>query len=621
MRLFRSLLLPALLSLGAPVVANEAPAPDAAPWQQAFPARTPSSDPVVKSSIYIPMRDGTRIAVDVYHQQGAGPGARVPTILNLTRYWRAFAAKSDPVGSCRAISPFAAYFASRGYAIVMADVRGTGASFGTRSGELDANELADGTDVINWITRQPWSDGKVGSTGISYGGTAAEYLPVLRHPAVKAVAPISTLIDAYADLYFPGGVPNTVFRDGWSTLNRTLDAGRGPDRPDMAELKHPCPVDGDDDLKLLHQAIAEHAPNFDSGAATRGMAHRDDNDTFAVRLPSSYQRRAEIDAADVPFLSIEGWFDSGYARAGINRFIASTSRQQRLIIAAASHGIGYHGGPGVSTPIPSAFDFRTEVLAFFDHYLAGRANGYDAQPRVRWFTTGSNTWASADTWDTNPPKTRLCLTAQRDLATTGRCGARTTLLHRPSADGAPGTATRWDATISGGPVIYPERSAADRALLHFDGPALTAPLHLLGAPVLELALTTSAARADVFAWLEEVDSAGHARVIADGMVRANYSRSGSAPYPAITPQPSGLARDDKASIAGQPQRLMIAFEPLAHVVAAGNHLRLTLAASDSRHFTSPAATGSSWRIGIGNGASRLELPLARPSTAPQGPGR
>ena len=110
-------------------------------------------------------------------------------------------------------------------------------------------------------------------------------------------------------------------------------------------------------------------------------------------------------------------------------------------------------------------------------------------------------------------------------------------------------------------------------------------------------------------------------MIADGTLRANYSRSGAALYPAITPQPSGLARDDKASIAGQPQRLAIAFEPLAHVVAAGSHLRLTLAASDSRHFTSPAASGSRWRIGIGNGGSKLELPLAWPSTAPQGPGR
>ncbi len=243
MRAGRHLLIAALLVLGSRAQESNAspppPADDAAPWQQAFPARTPSPDPVVKSSLYIPMRDGTRIAVDVYHRQGAGPSTRMPTILNLTRYWRAFTAKSDPTGSCRAISPFAMYFASRGYAVVMADVRGTGASFGTRNGELDANELADGKDLIDWIISQSWSDGRVGSTGISYGGTAAEYLTILRHPALKAVAPISTLIDAYADLYFPGGVTNTVFRDGWSTLNRTLDAGNGPDRPDMPSSATP----------------------------------------------------------------------------------------------------------------------------------------------------------------------------------------------------------------------------------------------------------------------------------------------------------------------------------------------------------------------------------------------
>lgn len=601
----------ALALITAPLAAAEGPpptGPDAAPWQSAFPHPAPSAEPIVKTSDYVTMRDGTRIAVDTYRPRSAGPDARIPTLIMITRYWRAAAMKSDPVASCKAVPGAAGFFASHGYAMVIVDARGTGASFGKRSGELDDNELADGPQLIDWIVRQPWSNGKVGSTGISYAGTAAEYLLLHRHPAMKAIAPISTLIDAYADLYFPGGVPNHVFRDGWGELNSTLDAGQGPKLPAMADYLHPCPVDGDEKLALLGAAIAEHKGNFDSGAATRGLLHRDGNDVFTVRLPSSYQRRKAIDDPDVPFLSIEGWFDSGYARAGLDRLLSSKSRNQRLIIAPASHGLGYYSAPGVTQPTAPAFDLFTEVLSFFDHYLGDKPNGYDKQPRVKWFTSGINTWESAEDWTEPARPAAFCIASRRSLAPAGLCGHSPAITHRPGADGNPGPATRWNATISGGPVIYPERSAFDADLLTFDSAVLEKDLKLTGTPQLILAIKTTAPRADVFAYLEELDANGKAWLITDGMVRANYKGAPFAAYKSVSRQPSGLARDDQATIAGKPLRLTIAFEPLSHVVTKGKRLRLTLAASDRDHFKSPSAAGSKWTIIGGNAGTKLLLP-------------
>ena len=146
-------------------------------------------------SPYPTMRDGVRIAVDVYlpQQGGAGaPAAKLPTVLILTPYYRRFALKA---GAASENSPNAAkyrdFFVPRGYALVVVDVRGTGASFGTRDSFRSPAEREDYREIADWVVAQPWSDGVIGSTGISYLGAAALFLASTGHPAVKAIAPLS----------------------------------------------------------------------------------------------------------------------------------------------------------------------------------------------------------------------------------------------------------------------------------------------------------------------------------------------------------------------------------------------------------------------------------------------
>ena len=94
----------------------------------------------------------------------------------------------------------------RGYAVVVVDVRGTGASFGTRDSFRSPRERDDTSEIADWIVAQPWSNGALGATGISYVGAAADFLASTGHPAVKAIAPLSSVWDTYADNYFPGGI-------------------------------------------------------------------------------------------------------------------------------------------------------------------------------------------------------------------------------------------------------------------------------------------------------------------------------------------------------------------------------------------------------------------------------
>lgn len=584
-----------------------ATAPDAAPWQSAF-AKRPSEYEVTKRSLYIPMADGVRLAADVFLPKRPVATDKLPTILLQTRYYRSAVSKADP-NSCAVGHPVARYFASRGYAVVFLDVRGTGASFGTRTGELSPDEQRDGGAVLDWIVRQPWSSGKVGAWGQSYLGNAAELLLLQKRPALKAVAIVSSTFDPYADLYFPGGILNRTFREKWSALNRALDSGQ-PKSELFPDFVAPCSVDGDTDGSLRAAAIAEHKSNFDSGAATGSVEYRDDP-AFTRGFPMPYATQKEGEPTQTPFLSIVSTMDSGYARSGIHRQINSRSRQKRLILGAGNHGLGFFYAPGVTSPVRSSFDHYAESIAFFDRFVAGKDNGYDRQPRVRWFTTGSDTWEAADAWPSRTRPVSFCLDNGRTLATFCSRSGRDTF-DPVNADAATGDHTRWHTTIQISPVFYAERSAADKSLLTYTGEALNAPMTITGSPILTLKLTNSAPDADVFVYLEEVDEQGRSYIVTEGQLRTSKS-GGRVPYTVNAPQPSGLRRDRVVGTAGRPLALEIALNPISHTFAKGSRVRIAVAGSDEANFDSRTLAGQRWDVRIGRGGSSLTLPVASQS--------
>ena len=157
----------------------------------------PRYEGYTNEAIHIPMSEGHRIALDVTLPAPLEPGVKLPTILYTTRYWRA--KKDYPVDEQDI------FFTSHGYAFVRADERGTGASFGTWPNMWPRAAIADYRETVDWIVAQPWSNGAVGSTGVSYTGTTAQLLAATNHPAVKAVAPKFIEFDVYTDIFYPGG--------------------------------------------------------------------------------------------------------------------------------------------------------------------------------------------------------------------------------------------------------------------------------------------------------------------------------------------------------------------------------------------------------------------------------
>lgn len=611
----RLLALALVLAVVPPAAATDQPpsAPDAAGWLTAANVRPAQYSGVTKSSRYVAGADGVRLAVDVYLPDGVAPGARLPAIIEQTRYYRSTASGADPVAACKAVPPFIDYFVRRGYAFVVVDVRGTGASFGSRSGEFTRAEVRDGGAVVDWIVAQPWSNGRVGATGVSYVGTTAELLLVNHHRAVKAVAPISAGYDFYSDINFPGGVANIFFNRGWGRINHLLDSADAAALQQLGVGAGPCPVDSDRDGAELKAAIAEHAANPDGVAILAKASFRDDTDPSQPEgWPSAYRQRGEIDAARTPLLSIVGWADAGYAAGGIHRFMNSRSGVQRLIIAPANHGLRFYYAPGITKPTPSSFDLKGEVLRFFDRYVATIGSGYEREPRLRWFTTGADRWNAATTWPAAARALDLCLAPSRRLDRSCRGLTAQTENFTPQNDARTGAQTRWETSLGGRPVTYPDRRDADAGLLTYTGAPLDRPLEFTGSPTLAMTIRNTVPDSAYFVYLEDVAPDGAAYYVTEGVLRASHSKPGPAPYRTIGASRSDLRRDGLGDLTGRALRLVVPLLPTSHRFLPGHRVRIAIAASDAAHFDSPPVAGQQWSITLGGAQpARLSLPQPR----------
>jgi putative CocE/NonD family hydrolase len=139
------------------------------------------------------MRDGVEIAVTVLLPPDLKAGERVPVLMRTTRYWRGqqigwglrVMVALHLVNPSSLVDEEGAYFNQRRFALILVDARGSGASGGRRPIEYAPAEIGDMGEVAAWTARQPWSNGRVGTFGVSYDGNAAELAAAVQHPAIR----------------------------------------------------------------------------------------------------------------------------------------------------------------------------------------------------------------------------------------------------------------------------------------------------------------------------------------------------------------------------------------------------------------------------------------------------
>ena len=161
-------------------------------WQ--VPSTYPPVFPTMKKvQDWIPMKDGVRLAVNLYMPEGAKAGDKFPVILEYLPY------RKDDWTLARDWG-LHSYFVRRGYISARVDIRGTGASEGNPPDrEYSDQELQDGLQVIDWLAHQPWSTGNVGMMGISWGGFNSIQMAGLHPPALKAIIAMCATEDLFHD--------------------------------------------------------------------------------------------------------------------------------------------------------------------------------------------------------------------------------------------------------------------------------------------------------------------------------------------------------------------------------------------------------------------------------------
>ncbi|MFQ5854325.1 MAG: CocE/NonD family hydrolase [Anaerolineae bacterium] len=502
--------------------------------------RAPRYPGVTTQSRYLTMRDGVKIAVDILLPAELPPDAQLPAVLILTRYWRSMALRtpSPPRKAPQAHrGPVAGFFARRGYAVVVVDARGSGASTGSWAYPWSADELEDYGEVAAWIARQPWSNGKVGAVGISYEGTAAELLSVAGQPAVKAVIPQMIEFDVYSDILFPGGIFNEWFARAWSDGNAALDQNKVPGSvPWYLRLlvKWVRPVDADQGGEQLKEAVAARRDNLDIYHVVKGITFRDDpcgNLPFTLDDWSVFSYREQIERSGVAIFGWGSWLDAATADTVIRRFL-TFDNPQRAVIGAWSHTGEHHGSPYAapkSKPQPPVEQQWQENLRFFDGWLGDGAASTEQE--LFYFTLGEEKWKRTTVWPPAGSMTQRwylaeghALSPEPPTAATG--GDRYTV----DFEATTGTTNRWH-TEMGKPVIYRDRAAMDRRLLTYTSPPLEADLEITGYPIVTLYVSSTAGDGAFFVYLEEVDQEGRVRYITEGQLRALHRRVSTARPP------------------------------------------------------------------------------------------
>jgi putative CocE/NonD family hydrolase len=592
------------------------------------------------TALYIKMRDGVQIAVDVWLPQDYQVGQRLPALLRTTRYGRdgqfgwayrlAVALKqADPHGPGDAQTE---YLNQRHFVVIVGDARGSGASGGHRETEFSREEISDLGELVNWAARQPWSDGRIGTFGGSYEGATAELTAVTNPPALKAVAPFSSQFDV-GTLVFPGGVYDQAVLQSWSDLIRKLDGnddvcvtqGLSGPRCWWAErsLRGVKRVDADSDGKQLAQILAQRHNRY----PTEQLSHaefRDDplpllsgsSTTFADL--SAFGHRTQIESSRVAMQVWCGWLDSDICEGALARYLTFKNPQQ-LIMGPFSHGLDFNADPFLtpaqhSPPEPTVEQQNRMMADFFDRLLRPDVSSPIASG-IRYYTMGEGQWHDTKVW---PPlgferASRLYFAENHALSKAPPVTANASDTYPVNFTASTGKQDRWTTELNLD-ILYPDRSGEDSKLLVYTGAPLATDVEISGSPVAVLEIASTATDGAFFAYLEDVGADGHVTYLDEGELRGLSRKqmdTHERPYNSPGPASSNSRHNAQPLVPGQPTELKICMWPTSILLRKGHQIRIALAGADAGIFRRYPLVGDvTWTVYRQSGlGSYLELPV------------
>ncbi len=560
-------------------------------------------------ALHVPMRDGVRIAGDIVLPKGLPPGARLPTIITMTRYWRAQEGDGP--------NELARFYTRHGYAFFSGDVRGTGASFGIWRHSRSRDETNDFGEIVSWIVDQPWSDGTVGATGTSYAANTSDWIAASRHPAVKVIVPRSPDFDLYPDIYFPGGILHAAFGEGWGQSNKDLDMNlprsRGGGPP-----KGVRPVDADEDGSLLAEAVQARADAPSVHDGLKQVIYADDVPTTwgtSLDETSIHRHLDALEGSGAAMLTWGSWWDAGTASGVLHRFMA-LDNPQLAVIGPWSHGMRHHASPYRDPDIPNdpSRDVQSaEDVCFFDRYLRG-AESERPERLLVYYTGGEERWKTTEVWPPEGSTTqRLYMAADHALVSDAPEAETAGDSYTVDFDATTGLTNRWHTQWNGGDVVYPDRAEADGRLLVYTSEPLEADLEITGHPIVTLYVTSTATDGAFFVYLEDVDPSGRVTYVTEGQLRALHRKvsAGPRPYTSPTPYHSFMRKDGELLVPGQVAEVSFGLLPTSVLVKAGHRIRVAIAGADKDTFARVPDDGTPVITVARNRehASHIDLPI------------
>ncbi len=531
-----------------------------------------------KQKQYVKMPDGTEIATNIFLPTKAKT-TNFPTIFVFTPYNRSmvlpdmkwyekagakvFLGNWGPVFDVLPNRKTINTLTNNGYAIVVADMRGTGASSNYSSAMSPAIKQ-DGIDMVNWIAEQTWSDGKVGMMGPSYLGWIQLAIASEKPEALKCISPSIMGMDIYSEAQKQGGILMTKWIENFDVQLRLLNLNASDQTNTIPVFPAEPVIDVDGDGEIVDEIplyangdvtvfTDDETPTYSDGIARKDnqyfkhtkdhlkniwtkevvdkWQYRDDTmlvyeDTLTIADVSPGFFVPGIKASKIPVLFTGGWFD-GFE--GITKMFASIqdSNPAHLVMAPRFH-VPMTIPPAYQTLFDYQGDYEDQILSlqmrFFDHYLKGAANGFTDIDAVQTYTPFKG-WESYKNWP--PPATdyqTYFLQANqqlgKDTSETGQDNYAIDFSHESGYD-AEGD-NRWNMAAMTDTIMM--RTQLDKKCLVYETNTLTEATQITGHPIIELALSANQADADIYVYLSDVDENGNAYYVSEGELRAGWHR-------------------------------------------------------------------------------------------------
>jgi len=463
-----------------------------------------------------------------------------------------------------------------GYAVVVVERPGTGASFGIVRQSMKA-VASEENEILDWIASQPWCNGNIGMYGDSQQAWCQFAAVSTGNPHLKAIFPASSQLDLYEALQFPGGIYNKAFNSFYDRIVPYLD-------------NLVTPVDSDKDGILLAQARQGRSGAEQRVSDVVQYPFRDSmlpDGRFLWKVLAVYPFIERVNNSGAPVYMTTGWYDIFLGDMFL--WYDNLSVPKRLTVRPLDHS----GMDATQFDL----DYEAEAQRWFDRWLKGIDNGIMEEPPIHYYVMGvpkKEAWQTSNQWPLEKQKLTRFHFGKGKTGSIASVNDGFLTTESPTAPDAldvytvdytttSGEKSRWVAVEE--EHDYPDMRANDGKALTYTTSPLETDVEVTGHPVVHLWLTTDAPDLDVFVYLEEVDRSGKSTYITEGDLRASHRKLSQAPFNNLgLPYHSHYKSDSAPILAGEPVELAFSLLPTSYQFHKGSRIRITVVCADADNF-------------------------------------